>query len=406
MSIHNSPSSRVTCMQESASIAIADQARNLQRQGRPVINLAVGEPDFDTPDCIKLAAIDALLKGKTKYTNVDGTVELKTAIRNKLQRENGLQYADDQIGVATGAKQSIFNALFALLEASDEVIVPAPYWVSYPEMVRFVGARPVCVASTAADGYKLTPAALREHLTPATRLLILNSPSNPSGASYTRRELQALGEVIIEHPRLLVLSDDIYEHVLWSTESFCNLAMARPDLADRVLVVNGVSKVFAMTGWRIGYAAGPAWLIAAMRKVQGQCTTNATSISQHAATAALNAGPVIAQPMIQAFRRRQELMFNALSAIGGVRCHRVEGTFYAFPDVSELMATMNVTTDVELAELWLRAADVAVVPGSAYGMPSHIRFSCATSDKLLEEAMSRIAGICASPGAPRSVAQR
>lgn len=400
------PARRVSTMQESASIAIADLARNLQLQGRPVINLAVGEPDFDTPDSIKLAAIEALLKGKTKYTNVDGTVELKSAIRNKLLRENGLDYADNQVSVSTGAKQAIFNALFALLEPGDEVIVPAPYWVSYPEMVRFAGAEPVCVPSTVADGYKLTPASLRQHLTPATRLLILNSPSNPSGATYTCAELQALGEVIAEHPRVLVLSDDIYEHVLWSEEKFSNLAMARPDLADRVLVVNGVSKVFAMTGWRIGYAAGPAWLIGAMRKVQGQCTTNATSISQHAAAAALNIGPGVAQSMVHAFRRRQQFMFKALNAIDGVQCQRVEGTFYAFPDVSGLMARMQVASDVALAELWLREANVAVVPGSAYGMPGHIRLSCATSDELLQESMSRIAGVCSRSGASLSAAHR
>jgi aspartate aminotransferase len=399
-----SPASRVAAMQESASIAIADLARNLQSQGQPVINLAVGEPDFDTPDCIKLAAIDALLRGKTKYTNVDGAIELKTAIRDKLLRENGLHYSDNQISVSSGAKQAIFNALFALLEPGDEVIVPAPYWVSYPEMVRFAGGHPICVSSHAADGYKLTAAALRERLTPAARLLILNSPNNPSGAIYSRRELEAIGEVVAAHPRLLVLCDDIYEHVLWTEEQFCNLAMARPDLADRVVVVNGVSKIFAMTGWRIGYTAGPAWLISAMRKVQGQCTTNATSISQYAAAAALNIGPGIAKSMIQAFQRRQDFMRNSLNVIDGVRCHRVEGTFYAFPNVSGLMARMNVSTDVELAELWLRSANVAVVPGTAYGMPGHLRLSCATSDQTLEEAMTRIAGVSAPSGATLSVA--
>lgn len=385
-----SSAGRVRAMQESASMAVAELARRLKLQGRSIINLAVGEPDFDTPGFIKLAAIEAMMAGKTKYTNVDGTADLKQAIADKLLRENGLSYTQNQIIASSGAKQSVFNALFAVLEPGDEVIIPAPYWVSYPEMATFAGGRPVCISAGAQSGFKLTVDALRASLTPASRMLILNSPNNPSGAIYTRKQLEALGEVIASHPRLLVLSDDIYEHIRWSQESFCNLAMARPDLMDRVLVVNGVSKAFAMTGWRIGYAAGPDWLIGAMRKIQSQSTTSANSIAQHAAATAINAGPAVSAPMIQAFRKRHELLVNGLNRIAGINCPPADGTFYAFPDVSGVLQASGLGSDSDLAEHWLRTAGIAVVPGTAYGMPGHVRFSFAASEAELTEALLRL----------------
>jgi len=378
-------------------MAVAELARSLKLQGRSIINLAVGEPDFDTPGFIKLAAIEALMAGKTKYTNVDGTADLKQAIADKLRRENGLNYAQNQIIASSGAKQAIFNAFFAVLEAGDEVLIPAPYWVSYPEIATVAGARAVCISPGPQSGFKLTAAALRAHLTPAARMLILNSPNNPSGAIYTRRELEALGEVIASHPRLLVLCDDIYEHIRWGQESFCNLAMARPDLLERILVVNGVSKAFAMTGWRIGYAAGPDWLIAAMRKIQSQSTTSANSIAQHAAATAINAGPAVSAPMIQAFSRRHELLVNGLNCIAGIRCPRADGTFYAFPDVSGMLRASGLGSDSDLAEHWLRTAGIAVVPGTAYGMPGHVRFSFAASEAELSEALLRLERVAAEP---------
>ncbi len=386
---------RVRNMKESASIAIADLARELKRRGERIINLAVGEPDFDTPAFIKLAAIDALLQGKTKYTNVAGIPELIAAICDKLLRENAITCTPAQILVTSGAKQAIFNALFAVLEPGDEVIVPAPFWVSYPEMVSFAGGRPICVPAGSEMGYKLTPDALASSLSPLSRMLILNSPNNPSGAAYSRKELEQLGEVIRRHPRLLVLCDDIYEHISWQEERFCNLAMARPDLLERIIIVNGVSKAFAMTGWRIGYSAAPVPLTQAMAKIQSQCTTSATSIAQYASVAALNAGPVVSREMVQAFRRRHEIVRAALNAIDGVQCHAAEATFYAFPDVSVLLARTGIASDARLAECWLREAGVAVVPGDAYGLPGHIRLSCAASDEELREAMARVSRLSA-----------
>lgn len=378
---------RVALMQESASIAVGELARRLGAEGRQIISLAVGEPDFDTPRHIKVAAVEALMAGHTKYTNVDGARELKRAVSAKLARENDLQYTEDEIIVSSGAKQSIFNVLFAVLEEGDEVIIPAPYWVSYPEMAGFAGGRPVIVRAGDEHSFKMTPAMLRRALMPRSRVLILNSPNNPSGAVYSLEELRALGEIILQHPRLLVLSDDIYEHIRWSGGRFVNIINAVPALRDRAVVVNGVSKAYAMTGWRIGYAAATSWLVAAMRKIQGQCTTNANSIAQHAAAAALNSGVECVRPMVAEFRRRHDFVVHEVNRIEGMRCVPAEGAFYAFPDVSGLMQSKGISSDVVLARRLIEEVGIATVPGTAYGCPGHLRLSFATSMEELRAAM-------------------
>lgn len=378
-------------MQESASIAIGDLARRLRAEGRSIVSLAIGEPDFDTPEHVKRAAAEAMAAGHTKYTNVDGTRELKQAIVAKLSRENELEYSAAEVIVSNGAKQSIFNALFAVLEPGDEVVIPAPYWVSYPEMAAFAGGVPVAVAAGPEQGFKLTPALLAAALTPRSRVLILNSPNNPTGAIYSRAELAALAEVVRTHPRLLVISDDIYEHIRWNDAPFATFAAAAPDLRERTVTVNGVSKAFAMTGWRIGYAAAPTWLVDAMRKIQGQCTTNPNSIAQYAAAAALNGGLESVHAMAREFAQRHAYVVGALNALPGVRCAPAAGAFYAFPEVTDLLRRKGLVSDVELAARLLETVGVAVVPGSAYGMPGFLRLSYATSMAELRNAFERLA---------------
>jgi len=384
-------SDRVQRIKPSPTLTITAHANALKAAGKDVIGLGAGEPDFDTPDHIKQAAIDAMHAGMTKYTAVDGTAELKQAVINKFKNENGFDYAPNQILVSCGGKQSFYNLCQALLNAGDEVIIPAPYWVSYPDMVLLADATPVYIDTNIDQQFKITPAQLEAALTPRTRLMVINSPSNPSGMAYTRAELAALGEVLRQHPDVLVASDDMYEHILWANEPFCNILNACPDLYDRTIVLNGVSKAYSMTGWRIGYAAGPELLINAMKNVQSQSTSNPTSISQAAAQAALEGDQGCIAEMLKAFKARHDHVVAGLNAIEGVHCLQGDGTFYAFPDVHGLIARVSgINDDVELAEYILDQTGVALVPGSAFGSPGYMRLSFATSMEHLDEALRRL----------------
>lgn len=355
-----------------------------------MISLSAGEPDFPTPAHVQDAAMAAMRRGQTRYTPVQGLPSLRQAISAKLERENELHYSPEDIIVSSGAKQSCYNACVALLEAGDEAIVPAPYWVSYPDMVRLTGAEPVIIPTTADAGFRMTPAQLGAALGPQTRLLILNSPCNPTGATYTGAELAALGEVLRAHPQVMVLSDDIYEHIYWGTEPFVTFAQECPDLADRTITVNGVSKAYAMTGWRIGYAAGPRWLVDAMATLQSQSTTHACSISQAAAEAALNGPQDCVRTMSAAFRARYAFIREALAALPGITLAPATGAFYAFPNVAQAMTQTGYGSDVEFAKALLEQAGVAVVPGSAFGSAEHIRLSFACDEQLLREAITRL----------------
>lgn len=385
----------------SATLAVTAQARELKRQGRDVIGLGAGEPDFDTPDNVKAAAIEAINRGETKYTDADGMPELKAAIVAKFARENGLSYETNQIHVASGGKPVIYNALVATLNPGDEVIVPAPYWVSYPDMVLLAGGEPVTVIGQEADGFKLRPEVLDAAITPRTKWIILNSPSNPTGAAYTRAELEALAEVLRKHPQVWILTDDMYEHLVYGGFDYVTIAQVAPDLYDRTLTVNGVSKAYAMTGWRIGYAGGPKPLIDLMRKVASQTTSNPSSISQWAAVEALN-GPQDFLPVrAAAFEKRRDLVVSMLNQAAGIRCPKPEGAFYVYPSIEGLIGKTApsgvVIADDEIftAEL-LNAEGVAVVQGAAFGLSPYFRISYATSDAVLEEACTRIQRFCAS----------
>ncbi|MEM9012847.1 MAG: pyridoxal phosphate-dependent aminotransferase [Pseudomonadota bacterium] len=385
----------------SPTIAVTNKARELKAAGRDVIGLGAGEPDFDTPQNIKDAAIAALAAGQTKYTAPDGIPELKEAIAQKFARENGLSYSPAQISVGTGGKQVLYNALVATLDPGDEVIIPAPYWVSYPDMVLLGGGTPVPVATTAANGFKLTAEALEAAITPRTKWLILNSPSNPSGAGYTAAELRALLSVVEAHAHVWVMTDDMYEHIVYPPFGFATPAAVLPSLAERTLTVNGVSKAYAMTGWRIGYAGGPEQLIAAMRKVQSQSTSNPCSISQWAAVEALT-GPqdYIAESRV-AFERRRNLVVEMLNAAEGIACPTPEGAFYVYPSIAGCIGKTapsgrRIETDEDFVSALLEAEGVAVVFGAAFGLSPHFRVSYATSDAALTEACSRIQRFCAS----------
>ena len=383
-------SERVQRIKPSPTLAVTARAAELRAQGMDVIGLGAGEPDFDTPAPICQAAREAIAQGKTRYTPVDGVPSLRRAISDKLRRDNGLDYPAEQILVSSGAKHSLFNLCLALLNPGDEVIIPAPYWVSYPDMVLVADGTPVTVATDMATGYRMSPEQLKAAITPRTRLLVLNSPSNPSGKAYRRADWQALGEVLRRHPDVLIVTDDIYESILWMEEPFSNIVMACPDLADRTVVVNGVSKAYAMTGWRIGYAAGPADIIKAMKKIQSQSTSNPSSISQAAAEAALSGDQSCVMNMVKAFRERHDYVHQRLNALPGVRCLPSDGTFYAFPDFAETMAGRSETDDIAFAENLLSQAQVALVPGSAFGMPRHMRLSYATGMDNLQQALDRI----------------
>lgn len=370
--------------------AVLSLAAQLRAAGRDIISLGAGEPDFDTPQFIKDAAISAIVGGETKYTPIDGTATLKRAIQQKFERENLLSYELSQILVSSGAKQSLFNLCLASLGLGDEAIIPAPYWVSYPDMVRLAGAEAVIVAAGIEDDFKITPKQLAASISARTRLFILNSPSNPTGASYSREELQALGAVLATHPKIVIVADDIYEHIQWADTPFCSFAAACPDLYDQTITINGVSKAYAMTGWRIGYAAGPAELISAMKTIQSQSTSNPCSVSQVAATAALEGDQSVVAEMTAAYKRRHDFVVAALNAIDGFECRAGEGTFYAFPRIAAAIKRLNLDSDTELVERLINDADVACVPGTAFGAPGYMRLSFACSMELLEEAINRI----------------
>jgi aspartate aminotransferase len=383
-------SDRVQTIKPSPTLAVTFRAQELKAQGKDIIGLGAGEPDFDTPDHIKQAAIEAIHQGFTKYTAVDGTPELKQAIVQKFKRDNGLSYAPNQILVSCGGKQSFYNLAQALLNAGDEVIIPAPYWVSYPDMVLLADGKPVIVQAGIDQGFKITPAQLEAAITPRTRLLVLNSPSNPTGSIYTKADWAALGEVLRKHPQVLVASDDMYEHIYWGDEPFSNILNACPDLYDRTIVLNGVSKAYSMTGWRIGYAAGPQKLIGAMKNIQSQSTSNPTSISQVAATVALNGDQTCVKTMLKAFKERHEFVVSGLNRIKGVRCLPSQGAFYSFPDMSGAIRNLGMVNDVDLAEKLLIDAGVALVPGSAFGADGYLRLSFATSKENLQNALARM----------------
>lgn len=394
-------SSALARVKPSATLAVTAKARELKRAGRDVIGLGAGEPDFDTPENIKAAAIAAIQRGETKYTDVDGLPELKAAVAAKFARENGLTYGTDQIHVAPGGKAVIYNALVATLSPGDEVIVPAPYWVSYPDMVLLAGGEPVVVIGHEADGFKLKPEALEAAITPKTRWLILNSPSNPTGAAYTRAELEALAGVLARHPHVWVMTDDMYEHLIYGDFEYTTIAQVAPALYERTLTVNGVSKAYAMTGWRIGYAGGPKPLIDLMRKVAGQTTSNPSSISQWAAVEALNGPQDFIGERRDAFERRRDLVVSMLNQATGIRCPNPEGAFYVYPSVEGLIgkATADgkvIDSDETFATALLEAEGVAVVHGAAFGLSPYFRISYATSDAVLEDACRRIQRFAAS----------
>ena len=387
-------SQRVQRVKPSPTLAVTARAAELRAAGRDIVSLGAGEPDFDTPEHIRQAAIRAINAGATRYTAVDGTAELKTAIINKFGQENGLTYTPEQILVSCGGKQSFYNLVMALLNPGDEVIIPAPYWVSYPDMVRLADGEPVIIKAGLDQRFKISPEQLQAAITPKTRLFVLNSPSNPTGVAYSRDELAALAEVLLRNPHVLVATDDMYEHILWGDEPFANIVNVCEALYPRAIVLNGVSKAYAMTGWRIGYAGGPAALIRAMKKIQSQSTSNPAAVSQAAAVAALSGDQSCIAPMVKAFRERHDFLVEALNRLPGVRCAAADGTFYAFPDFSGVIARLNgVDDDVALAEYLLNEANVALVPGSAFGAPGYARLSFATSMEQLREAIRRLSRV-------------
>jgi len=397
MTLQSAALSRV---KPSATLAADAKARELKAQGRDVIGLAAGEPDFDTPDNIKDAAIKAIRDGKTKYTNVDGIPELKEAICAKFARENGLSYKPSQINVSPGGKPVIYNAMVATLNPGDEVIIPAPYWVSYPDMVLLAGGEPKFI-TTEAPGFRLDPADLEAAITPRTRWLILNSPSNPTGAAYTRAELRAIADVLMRHPHVWVLTDDMYEHLVFDDFEFTTIAQVEPGLYERTLTMNGVSKAYAMTGWRIGYAGGPEPLINLMRKVMSQTTSNPASISQYAAVEALNGPQGFIKPNQTLFQGRRDLVVSMLNQAKGLSCPCPEGAFYVYPSCEGLIGKTApsgkvIETDGDFASELLEAEGVAVVMGAAFGLSPFFRISYATSNAVLEEACSRIQRFCTS----------
>lgn len=396
MSLESAALARV---KPSATMAADAKARELRAQGRNVISLAAGEPDFDTPDNIKDAAIRAIRDGKTKYTNVDGIPELKEAICAKFARENGLTYKPSQINVSPGGKPVIFNALMATLNPGDEVIVPAPYWVSYPDMVCLAGGTPVPVMTSADTGFKLQPADLEAAITPRTRWIILNSPSNPSGAAYTKAELCAVADVLLRHPQVWILTDDMYEHLVYGDFEFFTIAQVEPALYERTLTMNGVSKAYAMTGWRIGYAGGPEALIKAMAKVESQTTSNPCSISQWAAVEALNGTQAFIKPNQKKFEERRDLVVSMLNQANGIHCPTPEGAFYVYPSIAGLIGKTSpsgakIETDEDFAVELLEREGVALVFGAAFGLSPFFRISYATSNENLEEACRRIQRFC------------
>jgi aspartate aminotransferase len=385
----------------SATLAMSGKVIDLKAQGVDVIGLSAGEPDFDTPDFVKDAAIQAIRDGQTKYTAVDGTAPLKAAIAAKFKRDNGIDYTTKQITVNSGGKHTLFNALVATIDAGDEVIIPAPYWVSYPDIVQFAGGTPVIVMATAAQHYKMLPEQLEAAITPKTRWLILNSPSNPTGAAYSALELEALGQVLLRHPHVMLLTDDMYEHIWYAQSPFATMLQICPDLYDRTLTMNGASKAYAMTGWRIGYAGGPEWLIKAMGALQSQSTSNPCSISQAAALAALTGPQDFLRERNAAFKERRDLVVAMLNDAPGLSCPTPEGAFYVYPDASGVMGKTSpkgkrIDTDEQLIDYFLDDWRVAAVHGGAFGLSPGFRISYATSNEILKEACTRIQSACAA----------
>ena len=384
-------SERSKSIKPSPTLAVSAHAAQLRAEGRDIINLSAGEPDFDTPEHIKNAAIEALNNGQTKYTAVDGTPALKQAIINKFQRENKLEYENNQILASCGAKHSLYNLFQATLNPGDEIIIPAPYWASYPDMAILAGAIPCIIETTIDDNFKINIDHLNKAISNKTRMILLNSPSNPSGANYSKNELSALAEVLIKHPDIIVVTDDIYEHIFWGSDKFANIINACKELYNRTIIVNGVSKAYSMTGWRIGYAAGPEKIIKEMKKIQSQSTSNPNSIAQAAAVAALEGRQDFIDDCVMIFKERHDFLINALKEIDEVNTLKSEGTFYLFPDMSSLIREFNgISNDIELAEHFLVKAEVAMVPGSAFGVPGCMRISYATSMENIKKGIGRI----------------
>ena len=380
----------------SPTMAVTSKAREMRAAGKDIIGLGAGEPDFDTPDNIKEAAIEAIKKGDTKYTAVDGTPALKKAVQNKFSRENGLSYDLDQITVGTGGKQVLYNAFMATVNKGDEVIIPAPYWVSYPDIILLAGGKPKIVKCEEKDNFKLTPKKLEKAISKKTKWIILNSPSNPTGSAYTKKEIEELSKVLIKNKKIYILSDDIYEHITYDNFKFFTIAQIK-DLKDRTLTMNGVSKSYSMTGWRIGYAAGPKEIIKAIAKIQSQSTSNPTSISQAAAVEALNGKQDFIQERANSFRERRDFVVNSLNNINGISCLRPEGAFYVFPSCKKLLGKKTkLKTDKDFVQKLLEKSEVAVVQGSAFGLDGYFRISYATSMENLKKAMERIRSFCNS----------
>jgi aspartate aminotransferase len=395
-------SKRVQKVKPSPTLAMTARAAKLKAEGKDIIGLAAGEPDFDTPTFIQDAGIEAIRKGVTRYTAVEGTAELKDAVIAKFKRDNGLTYERNQVLVSSGAKQTCYNVCAALLDSGDECVIPAPYWVSYPDMALLADGVPISVYAGASQSYKITPAQLEAAISPRTKLFFINSPNNPTGAAYTKAELEALGAVLARHPHIIIASDEMYEHIYWAAEPFTSFAQANPHLYDRTVTINGVSKAYAMTGWRIGYCGGPKEIVTAMATIQGQSTSNASSISQRAATVALNGDQACVAEMNRAFKTRHDFVVGALNAIPGIDCVPGAGTFYAFAQVEGAIRALGLKDDNEFAEYLLVQAGVAVVPGSGFGAPNHIRISFACSLEVLKDAMRRIERALALPLAKRA----
>jgi aspartate aminotransferase len=386
-------SNRVQKVKPSATMAVSDKAKELKSQGIQIVSMGSGEPDFDTPTNIQKAAIKAIGNGETRYTAADGTPELKKAICEKFKRENGLDYSLNEVMVSCGGKQVFYNLCQAILNSGDEVIIPTPYWVSYPDMAILADATPVFIETGIDQDFKISPEQLEASITAKTKLLVFNSPSNPTGSVYSKSEIEALGSVLERYPHVLTISDDIYEHIRWGDDDFVNIAMACPNLKDRVIILNGVSKAYAMTGWRIGYAAGPESVIKAMKKIQGQSTSNPSSISQAAALEAITGDQSFITMMVEAFERRHDFLVDSLNAIDGIECPRSGGAFYSFPKVDGLIKRLGLKDDVEFSTYCLEKLSLAVVPGSAFGSPGYVRLSFATSMDNIKLSVEKLASV-------------
>jgi len=386
-------SNRVQKIKPSATLAVNDKAKQLKAQGVHIVSMGSGEPDFDTPVNIQKAATQAIGAGETRYTAVDGTPQLKNAICEKFKKENGLDYSVNEVMVSSGGKQVFYNLCQAILSKGDEVIIPAPYWVSYPDIVILADATPVFIEAGLEQEFKITAEQLESSINANTKLFVLNSPSNPTGAVYTKSEIESLGAILEKHPHVNIISDDIYEHIRWENDEFVNIAMACPNLIDRTIILNGVSKAYAMTGWRIGYAAGPEEIIKAMKKIQGQSTSNPSSISQAAALEAISGDQSFINMMVEAFERRHNFLVDSLNAIDGIECPQSRGAFYSFPRVQGLIDRLGLKDDVEFSTYCLDKISLALVPGSAFGAPGYVRLSFATSMDNLKLAIERLSNI-------------